>query len=135
LQVLLQRIRELGMPKEVHVRVACPPIVAPCFYGIDMSTVGELFAPKFLQGQAMSAEVEAKMAAQLGADSLRYLPVDAVAHALRFDARDLCRACINGDYPTPCGQRLAKVAMDNFHNQVAGRTYEATNSKGEKCTT
>jgi amidophosphoribosyltransferase len=133
LQVLLQRIRQLGMPKEIHVRVACPPIIAPCFYGIDMSTVGELFAPKFLQGQPMSSETEARMAAQLGADSLRYLPVDAIAHALQLDSRSLCRACINGDYPTPCGQRLAKVAMDNFHNQVVGRTYEATDTKAEKC--
>ena len=32
---------------EIHVRVACPPIIAPCFYGIDMSTIGELFAPQF----------------------------------------------------------------------------------------
>jgi len=135
LQVLLQRIRRLGMPKEIHVRVACPPIIAPCFYGIDMSTVGELFAPKFLQGQPMSAETEARMAAQLGADSLRYLPVDAIAHALQFDSQDLCRACINGDYPTPCGQRLAKVAMDNFHNQVVGRTYEAADTKVEQCRT
>ena len=37
LKVLLQRIRQLGQPREIHVRVACPPIIAPCFYGIDMS--------------------------------------------------------------------------------------------------
>src|SRR5207253_8572851 len=41
---LLHHLRERGAAKEVHVRVACPPIVAPCFYGIDMSTVSELFA-------------------------------------------------------------------------------------------
>ena len=39
-----------GLPREIHVRVACPPIISPCFYGIDMSTVSELFAPQFLQG-------------------------------------------------------------------------------------
>ncbi len=38
LKVLLQRIRQTGLPREIHVRVACPPIIAPCFYGIDMST-------------------------------------------------------------------------------------------------
>src|SRR5208337_3462780 len=48
LQVLLQRIRQYGQPREIHVRVACPPIIGPCFYGIDMSTVNELFAAKFL---------------------------------------------------------------------------------------
>jgi amidophosphoribosyltransferase len=133
LQVLLQRIRQLGMPKEIHVRVACPPIVAPCFYGIDMSTVGELFAPKFLTEQSMSAEVEARMAAQLGADSLRYLPVDAIARAIGYPTTSLCQACIIGEYPTPCGQRLAKIAMENFRNHVTGRTYEAVGTSGEGC--
>src|SRR6185437_11246241 len=42
LKSLLHHIREQGGAREVHVRVACPPIVAPCFYGIDMSTVREL---------------------------------------------------------------------------------------------
>ncbi len=96
LKVLLQRMRELGQPKEIHVRVACPPIISPCFYGIDMSTVSELFAPQFLQGGPLTPAVEAKMAAQLGADSLRYLPVEAIARAIGFPARDLCQACITG---------------------------------------
>jgi amidophosphoribosyltransferase len=125
LHVLLQRIRQLGKPKEIHVRVACPPIIAPCFYGIDMSTVGELFAPKFLRGKSLSPEIEAEMAAKLGADSLRYLPVEAIARAIGFDVRNLCRACITGEYPTPSGQRLAQRAMENFDNNVPGRTYEA----------
>ena len=86
LHVLLQRIRQLGQPREIHVRVACPPIISPCFYGIDMSTVGELFAPKFLQGEPLTPEIEARMAAQLGADSLRYLPVDAIARAIGLPA-------------------------------------------------
>ncbi len=56
MKVLLNRIRTLGGPREIHVRVACPPIVAPCFYGIDMSTVDELFAPHFLRGGALTDE-------------------------------------------------------------------------------
>ena len=86
MKVLLQRMRELGQPREIHVRVACPPIVSPCFYGIDMSTVSELFAPQFLQGGPMTPAVEAQMAARLGADSLRYLPVEAIARAIGFPA-------------------------------------------------
>ena len=50
LKSLLHHIRERGGAREIHVRVACPPIVAPCFYGIDMSTVRELFAPRFMKG-------------------------------------------------------------------------------------
>jgi hypothetical protein len=225
LQVLLQRIRQYGQPREIHVRVACPPIIGPCFYGIDMSTVSELFAAKFLlpkgdcpnfrpgdcpnfrpgdcpnfrlsengtvplgipgvplgtqpgngptssasengtvplgipaqpgNGPTSSASenrtvpfavqqvdnaavplsipqmtpaIEARMAAQLSADSLRYLPVDAIARAIGFARGDLCRACITGEYPTPCGQRLARVALENHRNNISGgRTYEAVKS-------
>ena len=110
--------------------MACPPIIGPCFYGIDMSTVSELFAAKFLRdGRELTPDVETRMAARLGADSLRYLPVDAIARAIGFARGDLCRACITGEYPTPCGQRLAGVALENFRNNVSGgRTYEAVKS-------
>ncbi len=77
---------KLGGAREIHVRVACPPIIAPCFYGIDMSRISELFAPKFLQGQPLTDEIQAHMAAELGCDSLRYLPVEAVARAIGFPA-------------------------------------------------
>ncbi|MDR0327989.1 MAG: class II glutamine amidotransferase, partial [Planctomycetaceae bacterium] len=50
MRVLLKRIRELGHAREIHVRVACPPIIAPCFYGVDMSTYAELFVPKYMEG-------------------------------------------------------------------------------------
>lgn len=125
LHVLLRRIKEYGRPKEIHVRVACPPIISPCFYGIDMSTIGELFAPKYLQeSERLLPEMEADMAAELGADSLRYLPVEAIARAIGMPADHLCQACITRKYPTPCGQRLAQVALENFNNHVDGRTYE-----------
>jgi len=128
LQVLVDRIRRYGMPSEIHVRVACPPIISPCFYGIDMSTVSELFAPKFMEDGLLTPEGEARMAAQLGADSLRYLPVNAIARAIGFKPENICRACITGVYPTPCGQRLAKTALENQHSNIAGRTYETTKS-------
>ena len=124
MRVLIQRIRQLGRAREIHVRVACPPIIAPCFYGIDMSTVSELFAPPFLKGGPLSDEAQAEMAKQLGADSLRYLPVESVARAICLDADQLCRACITGKYPTPSGQKLAEQAMENYQNGVEGRTYE-----------
>ena len=126
LKVLLQRVRQIGQPREIHVRVACPPIISPCFYGIDMSTIAELFAPQFIpEGESLRPEIEAKMAARLGADSLRYLPVEAVARAIGFDAGSLCQACITGQYPTPCGQKLAAIAIENDRNNITGRTYEA----------
>ena len=78
----------------------------------------------------VTPEIEARMAAQLGADSLRYLPVEAISRAIGIRAEDLCRACITGAYPTPCGQRLARVAIENHRNNVAGRTYERAGAEG-----
>jgi amidophosphoribosyltransferase len=131
MKVLIKRIREIGRAREIHVRVACPPIVAPCFYGIDMSTVSELFAPKFFQehgfeGGELTDEVQAKMAQALGADSLRYLPVEAIARAVSYDRDQLCQACITGKYPTARGQELYQIALeDHLDGQVEERrTYE-----------
>lgn len=125
MKVLLERIRKFGRAKEIHVRVACPPIVAPCFYGIDMSTIGELFAPKFLGGGPLTDEAQAAMAAALGADSLRYLPVESIARAIGFPGARLCQACISGQYPTECGRELYQVALMNTRGEHQGRTYEA----------
>ena len=126
MRVLLDRLRTFGGAREIHVRVACPPILAPCFYGIDMSTIEELFAAKYLPDGKLTAEALQKMAADLGADSLRYLPVEAVARAIGFDGDQLCQACITGRYPTPAGQRLYEIALENSRNgNTARRTYEA----------
>jgi amidophosphoribosyltransferase len=121
---LLTRLREHGRAREVHVRVACPPIIAPCFYGIDMSTIGELFAPKFLKDGMLTDEAQAAMAAHLGADSLRYLPVESIARAVGLSAEHLCRACITGEYPTPAGQELYQIALKNAGTTSLLRTYE-----------
>jgi amidophosphoribosyltransferase len=124
LKSLLDHIREQGGAREVHVRVGCPPIIAPCFYGIDMSTVKELFAPRFLKG-ARPTEAELKaMAADLGADSLLYLPLEAVARCIGLSPERLCQACITGQYPTPTGERLHQLALRNRNSNGNGRTYE-----------
>lgn len=123
MKVLLGRIREYGGAREIHVRVACPPIIAPCFYGIDMSTVDELFAPKFLRGGPLTDEAQVEMAAKLGADSLRYLPVESIARAVGFDHDQLCQACITGDYPTAHGEKMYQLALENS-GTAGGRTYE-----------
>jgi amidophosphoribosyltransferase len=125
MRVLLKRIRELGRAREIHVRVACPPIIAPCFYGIDMSTIDELFATQFITGNGeLTDQVQTEMAERLGADSLRYLPVESISRAIGFDSDQLCQACITGDYPTPCGQELYQIALRNAGRDSGQRTYE-----------
>ena len=78
----------------------------------------------------MTDDIQAKMAAELGCDSLRYLPVEAVARAIRFPADVLCQACITGDYPTPCGQQLYQVALEKAQHDPDGdlRTYETSHA-------
>jgi amidophosphoribosyltransferase len=124
LKSLLHHVRERGGARAIHVRVACPPILAPCFYGIDMSTVGELFAPRFLRGKQPTAEEQRAMAAELGADSLFYLPLEAVARSIGLPEDRLCRACLTGNYPTPTGERLYQLALLNRNGEANNRTYE-----------
>jgi amidophosphoribosyltransferase len=126
MKVLLSRLREQGGAREIHVRVACPPIVAPCFYGIDMSTVGELFAPRFLRGGPLTDAAQAEMASVLDANSLRYLPIDAIARAVGFREDQLCQACITSRYPTTGGQELYEIALrdEELACDDNRRTYE-----------
>ena len=114
MRALVHEIRDRGGAREIHLRVACPPIIAPCYYGIDMSSRDELFATRFvdLPDGGVSEEAQQKMARELGADSLRYLPVEAIARSVTFSPERLCRACITGQYPTETGQQLYQIAVE-----------------------
>ena len=86
---------------EVHVRVSSPPIVSPCFYGIDMADEGELIAA----GRPVDEVREA-----IGATSLAYLSLDGLQAATRRPEGTFCRACLTKRYPTrvPADWALAK---------------------------
>ena len=128
LKTLASRIKENCGAKEVHVRVACPPIVGPCFYGIDMSTLGELFAPDFLPARYSgnpTPQILSKMARQLGISSLRYLPVADLGTTIGCEEESLCLGCVTAKYPTTWGRRLMRRARQNRKSGVSGRTYES----------
>ncbi len=76
----------------------------------------------FSQGVKKHEEQRA-MADELGADSLIYLPLEAVARCIDLSEDQLCRACITGQYPTPAGTQLYDLALMN-RNGSNGRTYE-----------
>ena len=87
---IVRIIREAGA-KEVHVRISCPPTVAPCYYGIDTPTQKELIAANYsLEG----------IRAYLGADSLAYLSLDGLREAVADTRGEFCTACYTGNYPT-----------------------------------
>jgi amidophosphoribosyltransferase len=93
-RALVAMLREAGAA-EVHVRVASPPVVWPCFFGIDFATREELIA-----GRLSPAEI----CASIGADSLGYVSLAGVTEATTIPANRLCRACFDGQYPVPVAE-------------------------------
>ena len=116
MRVLISRMREVGRAREIHVRVACPPITSPCFYGIDMSTISELFAPRFMHGDRPLEEVYAEMARELGADSLRYLPIESIARAVDRPADEL----VPGVHHGPLSDAARPETVSDRAGQCAG---------------
>ena len=81
--------------------------------------------PSSSAARELTDEVQAEMAAALGADSLRYLPVESIARAIGKPTSNLCQACITGQYPTPHGQKLYQIALENVGKaDCTRRTYE-----------
>ncbi len=123
---IVRYLKKEGGAKEVHVRVSCPPIRGPCFYGIDMSTVSELLVPRF-EKKPNSGEISKKtcekIAKAMGADSLVYQTVESLVRSIGFPRNKLCTACITGQYPTLWGRKLIKKAWYNYRKGIKDRTY------------
>jgi amidophosphoribosyltransferase len=97
---IVAMVRSAGA-KEVHVRIGCPPVVAPCYLGIDMSTRDQLVASN------MSI---AEIRDHIGADSLAYISKDGLYEALDLPERRLCTGCISGKYPVPVeGEKMRQA--------------------------
>ena len=120
LRTVVEELRDRGKVKEVHVRIGNPPIMGPCFYGIDMPTIGELYAPAFLNGgqrdEDLSPQMLERMAAGIGADSLIYLSAKRLVKAVGLPKKNLCMACLNSKYPTPVGQLRYEEALQAVQN-------------------
>ena len=102
---LVQILRTYARVKEIHVRIACPPIISPCFYGINFPTSKELFATKFQRTEQgdFSKETLVEMAKALEVDSLSFLSIDSLTKAIGHRKHNICLACLNSEYPTPFG--------------------------------
>jgi amidophosphoribosyltransferase len=91
---------------EVHVRISSPPIVSPCFYGIDMADERELIAA--------SVSVE-EVRELIGATTLAYLSLEGLQDSTRRPEGTFCRACLTRSYPTriPEDLKLAKLRFES----------------------
>jgi amidophosphoribosyltransferase len=103
---IVSLLREAGA-REVHLRVSSPPIISPCFYGVDMAAPEELIAA----GRDLD-----EVCAMIGADSLAYLSLEGLQLAIERPAAGFCRACLTGDYPVA----PESAARDKGRFEVSG---------------
>ena len=95
---IVSMIRECGA-KGIHLRISCPPIIAPCFYGVDMQ--------QYKQFIANEKTIE-EIGKFIGVDSLAYNTEDNLVKAIGLPKNNLCMACLNEEYPTELGRLRAK---------------------------
>jgi amidophosphoribosyltransferase len=98
LKQLVKLIRQAGA-KEVHVRVSSPPIISPCYYGMDFPSKKELIANK--------KKVE-EIGEFLGCDSLAYLSDEKLLESVSHENGGYCTACFTGDYPIEIEDKIGK---------------------------
>ena len=102
---LVQLLREAGAA-EVHMRITSPPVVWPCFYGIDTDTQEQLIG---------SSHTVEEIREHIGADSLAYLSLQGMVDATGLGADGFCLACFDGVYPIdiPDAVRHGKMALES----------------------
>ncbi len=103
---LLKLIKEAN-PKEIHLRISSPPIVSPCYYGMDFPSEDELIANKY------SNNIE-EIRKFLEVDSLEYLTIDEMLGAMIDNSKeDFCTACFSRVYPIPVEIGISKDVYEN----------------------
>ena len=109
-RALVRMLREAGA-SEVHVRISSPPVMNPCFYGIDFASKAELIAA------GLSVE---EIRASIGADSLAFVSLEGLTAASAQPADKLCRACFTGDYPIALPEQdvIGKHVLEGVARQV-----------------
>jgi amidophosphoribosyltransferase len=90
-KAVVKMLREAGA-REVHLRISCPPVTWPCFYGIDIPNRSELIA-----AESTIADLESF----LNVDSLAYLSLENLITAIDAPGAGFCSACLTGNYPAP----------------------------------
>jgi len=102
-KIITKLLRDAGA-KEIHLRSTEPPILFPCFYGIDFPTKKEL----------VTHVNEQNLANHIGVDSLKFMTIQGLVESLGIPENELCLACLNGNYPTKCGQEKFEEILQNI---------------------
>ena len=116
-------LKKIAGAKEVHVRIATPPIVAPCYYGIDMKSFEELFAAKYfdkMENGRLPDGVLEEMARYLKADSLIYMTHQSLLKALGLERSEICMACLDRKYPTPYAKETNRESYSKWEKECTG---------------
>lgn len=106
---LVNMIRE-AEPKEIHFLVSSPPIIYPCFYGMDFPSPDELIANVY------NNDLD-KITKSIGVDTLKYLSAEGLVEAVREadpDGHGYCTACFTGKYPVPVNSRIKKEENEYY---------------------
>lgn len=106
----MRALRQAGA-KEIHLRVSCPPIRHPCFYGIDFPTPTELIA----HGRTVE-----QIAAFLEVDSLAYLSLDGLLRCMSQPRETYCTACWSGHYKIPVDAAGGKLGFERSQMKMFG---------------
>jgi amidophosphoribosyltransferase len=104
----INALRNAGA-KEIHMRVSCPPVKFPCFYGVDFPTKEELVA----SGRTMDQIKEF-----LEVDSLGYISLEGMLACTSLPKDHYCTACWSGKYPVPVTTVVSKFMMERYQMQL-----------------
>ncbi|MDP7673212.1 MAG: amidophosphoribosyltransferase [Dehalococcoidia bacterium] len=99
---VIKMLRRAGA-KEIHVRVASPPIKSTCHFGVDMATLNELIAAN---------KTVTEITEYIDADSLAYLSVEGLLRAVRAPTNSYCTGCFTGKYPIPVQLEMNKMRFE-----------------------
>lgn len=109
---IIKLIRESGA-KEVHMRISSPPVMWPCFYGIDIDSRDQLIAAKLNNLDEITKCI--------GADSLKYISHNGMIKATGLKQEVFCTACFSGEYPIEIPKELegAKFRYEKYATATA----------------
>jgi len=99
---IVHLLRSAGA-REVHMRVHAPPMISPCYLGVDLARKDELIAARLSVPE---------IGEYIGADSIGYLSLDGLLRAIDMPAESFCTGCLTGRYPVPVQLEMDKLVLE-----------------------